>query len=245
MTSAPLRAADRPAALPEPPFAHFGPDLLAAALGAVPADRVEEFTASWDDLPPDAYLGTDTPYRFRRYSSFRLHGDRLERLPHAAFFQDKAVNKVNGGVDRLFAPLSDAVAGGPALRAVVRTLQGRLPGPSAGIDTCGVHQIRVTATADSEGRPAPEGVHQDGHAYVAQVLIRRQDVQGAESCLYDLQGQPVHRALLTDPWETIVLDDRRVLHDVSAIRPAAGARSGIRDMLLVDFFPGTPGTPGA
>ncbi|MFI9240392.1 2OG-Fe dioxygenase family protein [Streptomyces sp. NPDC053079] len=239
MTSVRSFAADRPTASPEPqPFAHFGPDPLAGALGEIPATSVEEFTASWDDLPPDAYLGTDTPYRFRRYSSFRLHGDRLERLPHAAFFQDKAVNKVNGGVDRLFAPMTDAVANGAALRAVVRTLRERLPGPADGIDTCGVHQIRVTATADAEGRPAPEGVHQDGHAYVGQVLIRRQDVEGAESCLYDLQGRPVHRALLTEPWEAIVLDDRRVLHDVSAIRPAAGVDRGIRDMLLVDFFSG-------
>ncbi|CAM5344355.1 2OG-Fe dioxygenase family protein [Streptomyces abikoensis] len=224
-----------------PPFAHFGPEVLQAALGALPARAVEEFTSSWDDLPADAHLGTDTPYRFRRYGRFRIHPDRLERLPHTAFFQDKSVNKVHGGVERLFAPLAGAVAGGEVLRTVVHTLRRHLPGPRAGMDACGVHQIRVTATPRAEGHPAPEGIHRDGHCYVAQVLIRREDVRGAESCLYDLRRRPVHRALLTAPLETIVLDDRRLLHGVSPVRPASGAASGVRDMMLVDFFPGGGG----
>ncbi|MEV4926398.1 2OG-Fe dioxygenase family protein [Streptomyces roseoverticillatus] len=221
---------------PSPSFAHFGPEVLQTALGALPARAVEEFTGSWDDLPADAHLGTDTPYRFRRYGRFRIHPDRLERLPHTAFFQEKSVNKVHGGVERLFAPLTGAVAGGAVLRTVVHALRRHLPGPRAGMDACGVHQIRVTATPRAEGHPAPEGIHQDGHCYVAQVLIRREDVQGAESCLYDLRRRPVHRALLTAPLETIVLDDRRLLHGVSPVRPAPGAASGVRDMMLVDFF---------
>ncbi|MEV6778644.1 2OG-Fe dioxygenase family protein [Streptomyces syringium] len=252
MTTAPLRAPDTsgagPGKAPEPgpldqvapfaPFVQFGPDLLTTALAELPEDGVAEFTDSWHDLPADAHLGTDTPYRFRRYGSFRLLPDRLEKLPHTAFFQDRTVNKVNGGVDRLFAPLDDSVASGAALRTVVRTLFDRLPGPRTGIDTCGVHQIRVTATEDAEGHPAPEGVHQDGHSYVAQVLIRREDIEGAESSLYDLDRRRIHHAVLTTPLETIVLDDRRVLHGVSPVRPAPGARTGVRDMLLVDFFPG-------
>ncbi|MCC3767711.1 2OG-Fe dioxygenase family protein, partial [Streptomyces sp. UNOC14_S4] len=221
-------------------FLHFGPETLGTALRAVPAGEVAAFRASWDDLPPDTHLGTDRPYRFRRYGSFRVHGSRLERLPHAAFFQH--------GTGRLFAPLTASVAEGAVLRALVLALRELLPGPREGIDTCGVHQIRVTATADAEGHPAPEGMHRDGHAYVAQVLIRRQDVLGAESSLHapgdaaggadgDADGARVlHRALLSAPLETIVLDDRRVLHGVSPLRPAPGAARGIRDMLLVDFF---------
>ncbi|MCD9141018.1 2OG-Fe dioxygenase family protein [Streptomyces albireticuli] len=245
MTSSPLRARDLPDAPPaipgaahRPPFVHFGPGPLTDALAGVPEGDVAGFLASWEDLPADAHLGTDTPYRFRRYGKFRLRPRGLEQLPHTAFFQDASVNRVNGGVERLFAPLCPAVAAGEPLRRVVLALGERLPGPRAGIDTCGVHQIRVVATVNAEGHPAPEGVHRDGHCYVAQVLIRRQDVRGAESCLYDPERRPVHRAVLTAPLETIVLDDRRVLHGVSPVRPAPGAGTGIRDMLLVDFFGG-------
>ncbi|EMF00678.1 2OG-Fe dioxygenase family protein [Streptomyces mobaraensis NBRC 13819 = DSM 40847] len=250
MTPASLRVTEQPGTVDgqlPPPFVHFPADLLAGSLGTLPPAAVALFTESWDDLPADAHLGTGTPYRFRRYSRFRILPDGgLERLPHVAFFQDRAVNKVNGGVGRLFAPLADAVAEGPALETVVRVLRERLPGPREGMDACGVHQIRVVATVDAEGHPAPEGVHQDGHCYVAQVLIRRENVEGADSRLYDLDRVPVHEALLTTPFETIVLDDRRVFHGVTPIRPAAGAGRGVRDMLLVDFFPfaGRPAREG-
>ncbi|MFI1968739.1 2OG-Fe dioxygenase family protein [Streptomyces cinnamoneus] len=220
------------------PFTHHTPALLTAALGRIPPDSVAEFTGSWNDLPADTHVAADPPYRFRRYGRFRVGDGLLEPLPHVPFFQDRAVNKVHGGVARMFAPLDGGVAQGAALRTVVRTLWEHLPGPRTGIDTCGIHQIRVTATPDAEGLPAPEGVHQDGHCYVAQVLIGRADVRGAESCLYDLDRTPVYRASLESPWETIVLDDRRVLHGVSPLTPTPGARTGVRDMLLVDFFGG-------
>lgn len=223
---------------PQPPFVQLGSEVLTAVLDGVPIGAVKEFTESWNDLPVDEYLLTDVPYRFRRYGTFRLLGERLERLPHTAFFQDASVNTVNGGVDRMFAPLHDLVAAGPALHAVVTALWERIPGSSVGIDTCGVHQIRVTATAGAEGKPAPEGVHQDGHHYVGQVLIRRENVQGAESCLYDLQRRPIHTTVLTEPFAAIVLDDRRVLHGVTPFTPSPDARVGVRDILLVDFFPG-------
>ncbi|GHC46927.1 2OG-Fe dioxygenase family protein [Streptomyces cinnamoneus] len=221
-----------------PPFVQFGPEVLTGAWETVPVSAVKEFTESWNDLPADGHLPTDVPYRFRRYSTFRLAAGGLERLPHTAFFQDADVNAVNGGVHRMFAPLEDSVAAGPVLSAIVTTLYERIPGSTAGIDTCGVHQIRVVATADAEGNPAPEGVHQDGHHYVGQVLIQRDNVRGAESILYDLERRPVHRAVLREPFETILLDDRRVLHGVTPVTPAADSRAGVRDMLLVDFFPG-------
>ncbi|MEU8887908.1 2OG-Fe dioxygenase family protein [Streptomyces sp. NPDC048442] len=224
---------------PQQPFVQLGPEVLTAALETVPVGAVKEFTDSWNDLPADEHLPTDVPYRFRRYGTFRLVGERWERLPHTAFFQGTNVNSVNGGVDRMFAPLDDSVATGPALHAVVTALRERLPGSGAGIDTCGVHQIRVTATAGAEGNPAPEGVHRDGHHYVGQVLIRREDVQGAESCLYDLQHRPIHTTVLTEPFAAIVLDDRRVLHGVTPFAPSPGTRVGVRDTLLVDFFPRT------
>ncbi|MCG6495824.1 2OG-Fe dioxygenase family protein [Kitasatospora sp. A2-31] len=232
-------SAGRPAAAGAPetaPFAHFPSDVLREALHGLPPQALDSFLDSWNDLPADEYLGTDRPYRFRRYGRFRLLDDGLEPLPHGTFLQDRAVNSLVGGVPRLFAPLHDAVAAGPALRAVVRAFRERLPGPRHTVDTCGVHQIRVVALPDAEGDPAPEGVHQDGHSYVAQVLIRREGVEGAQSRLYDLDRREIHRAVLTDPLESIVLDDRRVLHDVSPITSAPGAAIGVRDMLLVDFF---------
>ena len=89
-----------PAAPGGPPFVHFGPEVLAAALGAVPAAAVEEFTGSWDDLPADTHLGTDTPYRFRRPD-----GDPTDYVPNGG---RGAPTQPNGMVHGAFRPSDDA-----------------------------------------------------------------------------------------------------------------------------------------
>ncbi|MEU8033740.1 2OG-Fe dioxygenase family protein [Streptomyces sp. NPDC049099] len=257
MTTTPLRAPtpptapartdspDRGAGFPEAPFLHLPPAFVEEALGAVPREAAQRFTDSWNDLPADAYLGTDNPYRYRRYNAFRCTGTDLERLPQRPFIQDRAVNGLVGGVPRTFAPLHPDVAEGAALRAVVRAFRGLLPaGDREAVDTCGVHQIRVVARTDAAGDPAPEGIHQDGHHYVGQVLIRREGVLGAESRLYDLDRRQIHQARLTEPFESILLDDRRVFHDVSPVTASPGAGTGVRDMLLIDFFSRTEPTKG-
>lgn len=90
------------------------------------------------------------------------------------------------------------------------------------------------------GPLAPEGIHEDGHHFVAQVLINREGVTGGESELYDRDRTPIYWTTLLEPYEAIVIDDRRVFHGVSAVRSEAGVRTGVRDMMLIDFFPLTP-----
>ena len=226
-------------------FVRHGPELLRRALAGCADTEVTAFLASWDGLEPDAYLHDGGAYRRRRLSTFRVVDGRLHRLPHTPFFQSTEVNRANGGVLRMFAPLDGPVATGEPLRALVLALLDQLP---AGFDRsaagCGVHQIRITATRDEQGQPTPEGMHRDGHHYVAQVLIRRSDVVGAESTLYDADGSLAHRTLLVEPFECIVLDDRRMLHSVSPITVAPDREVGVRDMMLVDFFP-LPAPTGA
>ncbi|WP_235091954.1 MULTISPECIES: 2OG-Fe dioxygenase family protein [Streptomyces] len=217
-------------------FVHHRPDLIRAALDGIPSDAVSHFASSWNALPADAYVKAERPYRFRRYGKFHLSEDGPQQVSHGPFLQAKTVNKLSGGVPRHFAPLDDAVATSLALRAIVGALHDQLPGPHQDINACGIHQIRVTAVPGAEGDPAPEGMHQDGHRFVGQVLVRRDGVHGAQSRIYDLDRRLVYQSQLTAPWESIILDDRRVLHDASPVGVAAGADLAVRDMLLVDFF---------
>jgi hypothetical protein len=187
---------------------------------------------SWQRLPPDEYLADGGRYRQRRYSRFHLAGGRLELLAHAPFFQSLAFNPVNGGQARLFAPLEPGFAASSALRELVFALVEMLPRAEW---ACGVHQIRTLADG-GPGRPSPEGIHQDGHHFVAQVMVARTGVEGGRSVVYNGQRRPLHAVTLTRALETLVVDDRRVFHDVSDIHPA-GDGPGHRDMLLVDFVP--------
>ncbi|MFF7749550.1 2OG-Fe dioxygenase family protein [Streptomyces sp. NPDC007971] len=219
------------------PFLHIPAADLLQALASHTEEDLKVFREAWEDLPVDAYLKDGADYRRRRYGSFR-GVDRLAPDTQGAFHQSVEVNALHGGVDRHFPPLAEEFASSGVLRTLVSALADRLPGAfdreTGGV---GIHQIRIVATRDAQGLPAPEGVHEDGHHFVAQVFMGRSGVQGGASQIYDREHRPLLRTTLTEPFETIVIDDRRVFHGVDAIEPADGHRFGIRDMLLVDFFP--------
>ncbi|MFF4421408.1 2OG-Fe dioxygenase family protein [Streptomyces sp. NPDC001549] len=220
------------------PYRYFSEMDLKQALNVHSAGQVKLFLESWEDLPVDAYMKDGADYRRRRHGSFRFSGGDLVQEPPRAFHQSAEVNSLHGGVDRHFPPLADDVAAEGVLHTLIRFFAERLPGDfDPATSGVGVHQIRITATRDAKGLPAPEGVHEDGHHYVAQVLMRRVDVGGGESQLYDRDRRPIYSTTLLQPFESIVIDDRRVFHGVSAIEPADGVRQGVRDMLLIDYFP--------
>ncbi|MFC8230409.1 2OG-Fe dioxygenase family protein [Streptomyces sp. NPDC057287] len=220
------------------PFLHSSAELLTGEPASYADWELKEFTGSWEDLEVDAYLKDGATFRRRRYGQFRLDGDRIVPVATGAFEQSTEVNAVFGGLQRHFEPIRDHVAASPVLQSIVSTFLSVLPGPldtaTAGI---GVHQIRIIARRDEAWPPAPEGIHEDGHHYVAQVLINRQNVVGGESQLYDRERAPLFRTTLLEPFESIVIDDRRVFHGVSAVAPAEDVSVGVRDMMLIDFFP--------
>jgi hypothetical protein len=98
----------------------------------------------------------------------------------------------------------------------------------------GLHLIRVLADSGRGVAPAPEGRHSDGHAWIAMHLIGRHDCTGGTSSVYR-PGEDVPFLVTTmqEPLDTVIVDDRRVEHEVSPIR-AAGP-GGRRDILLVDI----------
>ncbi|MFD8978441.1 2OG-Fe dioxygenase family protein [Streptomyces sp. NPDC059564] len=228
------------------PYVHLPAEHVLGSLGEHVEAEVKLLRESWNDMPVDGYLKGGADYRRRRYSEFRLTDTGLVRAPHGAFHQSLDVNPLHGGVAREFAPMEDEVAASPVLSTLVRGLLEQLPGT---FDTAngiiGVHQIRITATRDAAGLPAPEGIHEDGHHFVAQVLIRRENVEGGRSQLFDRNREPIFSTLLTEPFETVIIDDRRVFHGVSAIEPGSDLPFAVRDMMLVDFFPDPDPDPAA
>ncbi|MFJ6515128.1 2OG-Fe dioxygenase family protein [Streptomyces sp. NPDC091406] len=223
--------------MPEP-YVHVPAAEILAALTEHDEIAIKHLRESWDGLEVDRYLRAGAAYRRRRYSEFQLTRGTLERVPHGAFRQAAEINPLHGGAAREFAPIEQEVAQSPVLAALVRTLLDRLPGSfDVSTGAIGIHQIRIIASRDAEGLPAPEGIHEDGHHFVAQVLMRRENVEGGVSQLYDREMTPLFRTLLTEPFETVVIDDRRVFHGVSAVEVAGDLPVGVRDMMLVDFFP--------
>lgn len=216
-------------------YAHLSPELLDPRRAGCTEQQVSEFVDSWNALPRDPYISAlATAGRQRRYGRLAVLEESIGVLPPAPFVQSDDVNPVFGGIERKFAELDPAVAASPVLASLIRLVGECLPVPDlVWPSDLGIHQIRVPALLDTDGEPTPEGIHQDGHRFVAQVFIGRTAIEGGQSTFYE-DGRAVYEAYLTHPFECLMVDDRRMFHGVSSISPI-GSAPGWRDMLLLDF----------
>ena len=98
-----------------------------------------------------------------------------------------------------------------------------------------VHQFRIEARATEAGRPTPEGTHRDGVDFVLVLMVRRRNVRSGETSVHDLNGLTLGSFTLTDPFDAALVDDRRVMHGVTAVEPVDPADVGYRDVLVVTF----------
>ncbi len=217
---------------------------MAAMLGdAAKPEELREFFASWSRLETDAFMADGGRYRRRRIANFRA----LPGVPghvrgaHRPHFQAVVHNTLNGGVDRWFAPMEDAVAASAPLTALMefgRDIADRLAGPQDWFVEG--HQFRIEAAAGAPGFPTPEGVHHDGVDFVLIAMIARSNLVGGETVIEDDDGRPLARFLLEQPLDTALLDDPRVKHGVTPVQPADPALPSCRDVLVITWKRGGP-----
>ena len=81
------------------------------------------FAASWDDLGLDVYMADGGRYRRRRFGVFAAAagGGPILRALHQPHYQSRDYNALNGGIERWFAPIAEAVGAGPSMRAILAT----------------------------------------------------------------------------------------------------------------------------
>ena len=99
-----------------------------------------------------------------------------------------------------------------------------------------IHQIRIIATPEEPGLPAPEGIHQDGTDFLTLHLVRRRNIGGGETKIYDLHRQLIGNYTMREPLDSLILQDPRIMHGVTPVHSADGRTPGIRDLLGVDFI---------
>jgi hypothetical protein len=221
---------------------------LAARLGPVarPA-ALDDFAASWDRLEIDAHMADGGRYRRRRHANFtaRRGVPGHVRGPHRPHFQAVAHNALNGGVDRWFAPVEEAVGEGAVTAALLDLGRGVADALTPGQDWfVEMHQFRIEAAAGAPGYPTPEGVHHDGVDYVLIALIARANLAGGETLVTDPAGRELARFTLLDRLDTALVDDRRVMHGVTPVRPEDPARPSCRDVLVLTWKRDGPPAPG-
>jgi hypothetical protein len=195
----------------------------------------------WDHLELDRHLEHAATFRRRRYGRYYWSPgrDELVAMAHQPYFQPEDENAYAGGVLRDFAPLLPDTVENPFLAALVRCTFACLP---VAADRRGrawevrVHQIRIVATLEEPGEPAPEGIHQDGTDFLTLHLVRRRNIVGAASTIYDLDRQPIASYTMQKPLDSFILEDPRIMHGVTPVHPAVGSVLGVRDLLGIDFI---------
>ena len=195
-------------------------------LTAIP---VETLTPSFETLPVDPYLKAG--YRFRRLSHFKVEGDRLIKLPHRRMFQSKSYNSLLGDVIREYEELDDSLIELEAFQQLIWEFFqfAQLCSTSTEI---AVHQIRITASSDQAGNPAPEGIHRDGVDLVGIFSVNRQKIEGAETHLYQSKNDaPVFSKVLS-PGEFLVFRDDQFFHFTSSVQPTT-SEQGVRDVFVL------------
>jgi hypothetical protein len=195
----------------------------------------------WNDLEPDRFLAAGARFRRRRYARFYWSptSETLEALPHEPYFQPEDENAYAGGVLRQFAAILPASVANPWLHALVVATFACLPVQPPRLDSTWevrIHQIRIVATAQEPGLPAPEGIHQDGTDFLSLHLVGRQNVRGGISTIHDLDRNPLQTYTLTEPLDSLILEDPRIMHSVTPVFSADGRNAGTRDLLGLDFI---------
>ena len=175
-------------------------------------------------------------YRKRRHAVFQVAGSAVERLPPQPHYQSRDYNALNGGIERWFQPVLPPVGAGPSMTAILRfcsDLFGALtPAKSWFVE---MHQFRIEARTGETGRPTPEGTHRDGVDHVLVLLIHRENVRSGETSVLDPTGRILGSFTLTEPLDAALVEDRRVMHGVTAVEPVDPESVGHRDVLVVTF----------
>ena len=212
---------------------------MRAALEAVrPLGDWPRFAASWDDMPVDGYMADGGRYRRRRHAVFAAApGGAILRAPHQPHYQSLDYNPLHGGIERWFAPVTEDIAAGDSLAAILdwsRALFERLEqaSPAWHIE---MHQFRIEAGPGQAGQPTPEGLHRDGVDYVLVLLIRRQNIRRGTTRIHDLDRHLLGSFTLTDPFDAALVHDARVYHAVTPVEPVDPALPAYRDVLVATF----------
>ena len=178
-------------------------------------------------------------YRRRRHAIYGVSGGVIERKPHEPHYQSLDHNRLNGGIARLFDPVTEEVGANPVITAILQscdrlfTAAARLPRQDWHVE---LHQFRIDAASGTVGRPTPEGLHRDGVDWVFVMLVDRRNIAEGVTEIGASDGHPLGRFILTDPGDCVLLDDRRVMHGVTPVTPADPETPAHRDVPVVTFL---------
>jgi hypothetical protein len=203
----------------------------------VDSEHWGRFACNWEDLELDRYMADGGRYRYRRYGRYELDSvtETLVPLPNEPHRQERDVNPLNGGVDRIYEPLTASFTEDPLLRDLLVFL-GKIFSAADGTRLWNIQLFpnRIIAGVEA-GHPTPEGRHRDGVKFVISLLAARRNISGGESSVYTNDGQLLLSTTLAEPGDLLLSDDERTLHSVTPVLPVDPEAPAHRDVLVALF----------
>lgn len=206
-------------------------------------ESFDRFRGEYATLPEDRHLNAGEGERFRRYARLSIDPVTFEVgvFPHSRFFQAKEFDELYGDIHRQFAPATQSILENRFLRHLIQADFRQFPLTSqekTELWEVSVHIIKIAATPQSEiGRPAPEGIHQDGYHFGGVHLMDRENLTGAQSRVYDLEKNQIDSGYLLNPLDSMLMNDRRIFHGVQPFCAADPQQVAYRDILILLFQP--------
>lgn len=201
---------------------------------------MQELWKDWDDLEPDKYLKNSATFRLRRFSYmyFLPHTGELVPFPEMPYFQPSEINSYAGGIERKFAPLPDSTLRNNFLHELIKFNFKQFP---VSLDMAqqpwkiDVHEIRIIATMDEAGEPAPEGIHHDENDFGCIHLVNYENAVGGVSTAYDNKKNYLESCTLQKTMDSMMIWDPHMMHGISPIYPKNPDKKAIRDTLLIGY----------
>lgn len=191
---------------------------------------------SFAELNKDPWYHLGGAQRLRAMTKFSRVDGAWKRLEDQSFYQSAGINRYNGGVQRTFNPIDETCVPESFLFSLAQR-QSRLFGIEEGDWQLNVHQIRIQTTcgSEAEGLSTPEGIHRDGHDFIAMMLWKRTNVRGAASRIYDLDLNLLEERTLEHRGEGVLLNDRQCMHAVTPFYPEDPSDVATRDVFIFDW----------
>ena len=185
----------------------------------------EELTQSFDNLPSTEHK--DGKFRLRRYSVFNCRGEQLEDTD---FIQSSDYNEYQGDVARKFQPIENSVCNNDTFISLLKQFRSIADLEHENVD---VHQMRIITSGDDSAEISPEGPHQDGYDVIGIVGVNRHNVTGGDLLLYHEKGGDEILSYAIQAGEAIIINDRELWHNGSAIKPINVHETGFMDAFIL------------
>lgn len=190
--------------------------------------HIDAVKPSFDNLPDNPYA--DGAFRKRRYSVVKMQQGELTLQPTKAFVQDDSINNFQGNIERTYENLEQSLLASAGMKRIVEEFR-TMTGISDDRDI-EIHQFRMLAI-ESDTRPAPEGVHQDGFDHVCVCGVSHENLEGGELLVYEhKEAKPCFKMEIKDGMFALI-DDRQVWHNATPMNKIDDSKPGYLDCFVL------------